>query len=143
MPEGDTAVIEEVEEKDNSLENFTFQDHKDLVPVDLHDTLDTVFSKQIYGWKKKARIILRMQSSEAHTKSIEDELRDACEGRSTARTPRSKEDIARTSLRNFLNTLEEDKLRLLCMKHSVSYDSFTNSNDKVGLVEALVDEMLN
>jgi len=138
----DTAVLEEVEEKDNSLQNFSFEGYKALVPEELHSNLDNVFSKQIYGWKKKARIILRLDSAYSHAKSIEDELTQACEGRSTARLPRSKEDIARTSLRNFINTLQDDKLRLLCVRHSVSYDSFINANDKVGLVEALVDEML-
>jgi len=136
----DTAVVEEVEEKDNSLENFVLDDYKVLIPTELHDMLDTAFSKQIYGWKKKARIVLRLDSAYAHAHSIEAELRDACAGRPSVRQARSKEDIARTSLRNFINTLPEDKVRLLCMRHSVSYDSF--ANDKVGLVEALVDEML-
>ena len=137
----DTAVVEEIEERDNSLQNFTLEDYKALVPVELHSTLENTFAKQIYGWKKKARIVLRLDSAYAHAHSIENELREACEGRPSVRQARSKEDIARTSLRNFINTLPEDKVRLLCMRHSVSYDSF--ANDKVGLVEALVDEMLS
>src|SRR6266571_4634457 len=128
MPE-DTALMDEVEEKENLLKDFSFDNYAVLVPTELRDGLETVFTKQIYGWKRKARIILRLESAHAHVSSIEDELRDACEGRTTARQPRSKEDIARTSIRNYLNNLDNDKLEMLCNKHSVSFTSFMASND--------------
>src|SRR5947207_7621447 len=135
----DSAVMESTEEKEDVLKDFSYVDYKALVPEGIQESLEKVFTSQVYGWKRKARILLRLDNAHSHVKSIEQELLNACEGRSTTRTPRSREDIARVSLRNFINSLEEDKLRQLCVRHSVSYDSFINSNDKVGLVEALVD----
>ncbi len=138
----ESAVLNGVEEKVSELVNFSFQDYVDITPVELQDGLSKVFAERIYGWKRKAKILMRLSNAHTHVQDIEQELLEACEGKSTNRTPRSKEEVARTKIREFLTSMDADKLERLCVKHSVSYSSFMGSNDKVGLVEALVDEML-
>jgi len=138
----ESAVVNGVEEKVSELVNFDYSEYMDITPVQVRESLTEVFSKQVYGWKRKAKIVMRLSNAHTHVQDIEQELLEACEGKSTNRTPRSKEEVARTKIREFLTSMDTDKLERLCVKHSVSYSSFMGSNDKVGLVEALVDEML-
>jgi len=138
----ESAVVDGVEEKVSEFVNFSFDDYVGITPLEVRPTLYKVFSGQTYGWKRKAKLLMRLSNAHVHVQEIEQQLLDACEGRSTTRTPRSKEEVARTKIREFLGSLDGSKLQSLCEKHSVSYLSFTSSNDKVGLVEALIDEML-
>jgi len=129
-------------EKGASLKDFSYSTYRNLAPEEVRDQLEKVFTDQVYGWKRKARILLRLQNAHSWVQDVEQELIEACEGRSVTRQPRSKQEMARTSVRGFLNSLEDNKLEVLCDKHNVSFNSFMSVGDKVGLVEALLDEML-
>ncbi len=134
--------VDEVVEKENLLKDFSYSAYESIVPEEVREVLAKVFADQVYGWKRKAKIILRLQSAHMRVVEVESELIDACEGRSAARQPRSREDMARVSVRSFLEGLDESKLQRLAEKHWVSYNSFISKNDRVGLIEALVDAML-
>ncbi|SRR6266704_2208913 len=138
----ESVVVNGVEEKVSELTGFDYTDYMDITPVEVRESLVDTFSKQVYGWKRKAKILIRLCNAHTHVQDIEQELLEACEGKRADRTPRSKEEVARTKIREFLTSMDADKLERLCVKHSVSYHSFMGSNDKVGLVEALIDEML-
>jgi hypothetical protein len=138
---GDTDNMAIAQQAYRNLEEFSFENYAELVPQELYDTLAHVFKTNTYGWKRKARILLRLKRAHQHVAAIEQELSDACGGRKA--TPvRAKVDIAREGIRKFLQTLEDVSLQKLCVKHLVSYNSFMEKNDKTGLMEALVDEML-
>jgi len=58
------------------------------------------------------------------------------------RKPIDLETSTRNKNRKFLATLPDDVLVKYCEKYNVSYDSFMSRGDRMGLLEAIVDEMI-
>ncbi len=52
------------------------------------------------------------------------------------------ETATRNKNRKFLSTLPDDVLEQYCTKYNVSMQSFLSRGDRLGLLEAIVDEML-
>jgi len=48
----------------------------------------------------------------------------------------------RNKNRKFLAMQDEETLKRYCQKYKVSYQSFMASNDKAGLIDAIIDEMI-
>jgi hypothetical protein len=128
-----------------ALNTFSYQKYASIVPNEVHLKLHRIFTEGVYGWKRKAKIILRLDKAHKWVHEIEQELIDACEAPRGGRPMRSQGEITRASLIRFLRSRPDEALKALCDRHSVSYTSFMKGlhPDPDGLCEALADEMLN
>jgi len=127
------------EEQGSDVDDFNYEEYVKYFPVECTESLTRSFSNKLYGWKSRARLILKIAQWSEHVDDLKSRLVELCTG---VRTRRPNVITPRDGLRAFINSLAEDKLQLLCNEKSVSYNSFMSTNDKVGLVEAIIDEML-
>jgi hypothetical protein len=126
-----------------ALNSFTYEEYLPIIPEEVQTKLERIFTQGVYGWKRKAKIILRLQKAHKWVVDVEQELIDACEKPKGVRLARSQTEITRGSLIRFLRSRNPQELERLCDRHNVSYSSFSRHNDFDGLYEALSDEMLN
>jgi hypothetical protein len=126
-----------------ALNSFTYEEYVPIIPGEVQTKLERIFTQGIYGWKRKAKIILRLQKAHKWVSDVEQELIDACEAPRGSRPTRSQTEITRGSLIRFLRSRTPQELERLCDRHNVSHSSFMRHNDHEGLYEALADEMLN
>src|SRR6266571_3716527 len=96
----------ETAEKKSKFENvdaFDYQVYAQHFPENLRPVLVGMFENQEYGWKSRARQVLKLVRAKEEVQRLEGELEALC--RRIGRTPKSPAESARTSLRTFLMSL--------------------------------------
>lgn len=131
-------VNQDEDETSHDLDNFDYTKYTQYFPDEVKDALTASLQEQKRGWKFQARTLKRI---EHWSKIIEGNKADLVE-MLTGRRTRNPFLDARSRLRTVISALDNDRLEQLAVKNDVSYSSFMNTNDKHGLVEAIVDEML-
>lgn len=142
MPEESVVLEDTVEEtEDFNIEDFDWHNYAQYFPEAVREKLETVFETKRYGWKKTARLLRRIEKWDSYLKELYNELADRAD--SKLGKPRGPHVIhPRDGLRAGLMALREDALQKLCDEFTVSYNSFMATGDKAGLVEAIMDEMI-
>ena len=138
MPE--TMELEKKSKFEN-VDNFDYVQHEGDIPESIRPALLGMFERQDYGWKARARQVLKIARAKQEVARLETDLTTLCTAGRASRTPKTPEASARASLRNFLVTLDEAKLQHICAQHNVSYPAF--EGDPANLIEAIIDEMLS
>ncbi len=131
----------ETAEKKSKFENvdaFDYQVYAQHFPENLRPVLVGMFENQEYGWKSRARQVLKLVRAKEEVHRLEGELEALCSR--VGRVQKSPAESARVSLRTFLMSLGQRQLEHVCELHNVSYASF--AHDPNELVEAIIDEML-
>ena len=125
--------------QNENVDGFDYQQYVSHFPTELHGHLTEVFSTHAYGWKSRARQVLKIVRGKQEVERLYGDLAAIC---AQGKIPVSKDPIdrARVSLRVFIASLTEDKVEELCKRVGVSFDSF--SNDPANRIEALIDEMV-
>ena len=130
-----------VSEKGHDLDGFIFTDYVEYFPEGTLPFLTKLFTEKNYGWMSRARAVLAIAEAVEHAQNLKDDLSEKCTGIRT-RKVLSLDDRVRSDLRKWIEARNEDELRALASARNVSYTSFMASNDKVGLIEAIIDETL-
>lgn len=134
------AAVVEVESPDTPQEEEMFNplEHEALFPEECKTELTEAFTKQTYGYKRKATLVNRLVYHTRVTDEIKDALVEACTGK---RTRKTTVQLQRDGLREFLAKLNDTLLQQVATEASVSFKSFMATGDKQGLIEAILDEM--
>lgn len=121
-------------EEGSDVDSFVYAEYSEFVPAELKTELSTAFETKRYGWKSRARMLMRISEYTDHIKALTENL-------SFERGPRGPRKIEpRDGLRAYFMSLTDEQLQRACNIYSVSYTSF--SSDKSNMIEALVDEAM-
>ncbi len=148
MEEGSAVIespesVEEEEKKagDEDLVGFSWGEYSGYLPEDTErkDFLIGLLEHKQYGWKKRARLLMRIQETDTLLQKLIVEFHESAVTDRFTKPKPVRSVGAREGLQIWLNSRSEDTLQQLCEDYSVSYDSF--KADKPMLIEALLDEM--
>jgi hypothetical protein len=129
-----TPTVTEVSESEegSDVDSFNYADYSKYVPTELATELQAAFETKRFGWKSRARMLMRIDEYHNHIAALTENL-------SFERGPRSPRKIdPREGLRAFFNSRTDEQLQKACALYNVNYNSF--ANDKANLIEALCDE---
>ncbi len=111
-----------------------------LLPEGFNTTLQAVFTNKPYGWKKRARQVIKIHKQYKYLLRLVDELDQTL---NAPRKLRKSTIDPREGLMAFLRTQTDLQITKLCVEYCVSYKSYMNAGDKLGLLEAIAEEMLS
>ena len=127
------------ETKESPAMTWDYTQGLHLLPSELHADYTDVVSQAKFGSKSLRLHLYRAwvlsESQKEHVASVVASL-------TGERAPIDLEKSTRNKNRTFLTSLSNDVLERYCTKYNVSYQSFMNQNDRQGMIEAIVDEML-
>ena len=128
---------------EDSLESFHWHNYAEYLPEDdaLFDVMTNMFESKAYGWKSRARLLMKIQVQSDYLSRLKEELVTSVTKERKARKAYTRHIDPREGLRAYLESRSEEALQSLCVQHSVSYKSFMKDNDRTELIEALIDEM--
>lgn len=125
--------------KNTKLDEFNYLDYENYFPQEHEKFLTDMLSTRAYGWKSRARVLMDIGRVSHQLEGLHADLIARCNG---SRKSYTRLIEPRDGLRAFLTSLDDEKLGRVCYEQSVDYNSFMKSNDRIGLVEAIIDEML-
>jgi len=141
----ETVVVEAVEaeaqvvasEEDTALDlvDFNYLEYTQFMPEDTVEKLTEVLSNKTYGWKTRARILVRIKDYTQTISELQEELSELTLGKRT----RTVKIDPRKGLVAFLNSQNEEYLQRACSKYNVNFASFADNREM--LLEALADEI--
>lgn len=131
--ESTVTQVNETEEG-SDVDSFVYGEFSQYVPEALKKELAEAFETKRYGWKSRARMLMKIDELTNHIATLTENL-------SFERGPRGPRKVdPRDGLRAYLMSRTEEQLQKVCEIYSVSYTSF--NSDKANLIEALCDEAL-
>jgi len=135
-----TEVQTSEAKEDSALDNFEYTNYLVYFPVDAEkrEFLINMFETRQHGWRTRAELLIRCAEINAMLTDQVTKVDDYAQNKLLGKHGPRVVDPSK-GLRTWLNSRDEETLQKLCVKHSVSYSSF--SNDRPNLIEALIDEM--
>lgn len=135
----DETVTQEENQVEQVLANFDWANYVQYFPASVASELQEMLSTHAYGWKSKARMLLRIERISKELQTAQVDLANSFVDGRHAKTPEEK---AHGAMKRFLATLTESKLQEACVRYNISYNTFMSSNDKAGLIEALAQTIV-
>lgn len=141
--EGETSIAAD----ENKLHDFNVNEYDEYIaklPEDAQEPLRELLSSRRPGWQMRARWLVRAKKG---FESYERNMQMLIERLSTPARPRGRAAVygklpPRDFTRVFLTRMTLAQLRELAETKNVSYDSFMKNHDRDGLIESILDEML-
>lgn len=151
----ETESPESVEQSEDFYATFDFADYIHLVPVEMKGDLEDIFNEHKRGWKRLASLMYRLrvqvprldkishkyETSKQTVTSIISDIESYLGSMGTRNVnPATR---VRSGLRLLLADCSDEVLELKAEQNSVDYNSFMSHGDKEGLIEAIIDNIVD